>query len=126
MNAIELAWIDDLHERERELHEQVRALTAERATLLEKVDAMLHRRRALENQLAQSRQRLASLSAGNRELQVRIGRLQAELAGERRLALDLPLLRSMLQLAHPDKHGGSALSEQVTQRLLSMRAEVSA
>ena len=35
--------------------------------------------------------------------------------------LDEDFIRRLLMLCHPDKHGGSSLSTQVTQKLLEMR-----
>ena len=36
-------------------------------------------------------------------------------------ALDAARIRQLLQLVHPDKHGGSSLANDVTQWLLSLR-----
>ncbi|MEO6269838.1 MAG: hypothetical protein ABIP08_06005 [Lautropia sp.] len=40
--------------------------------------------------------------------------------------LDAALIRQLLQLTHPDKHGGSKLATKVTARLLDLRKEATA
>lgn len=40
--------------------------------------------------------------------------------------LDVERLRELLQLVHPDRHGGSALAVRVTQWLLELRRKVAA
>ncbi|HEX6826432.1 MAG TPA: hypothetical protein VF077_08965 [Nitrospiraceae bacterium] len=54
-----------------------------------------------------------------------VSRLAKELTrlrnGHAPAALDQTLLRRLIQLCHPDKHGNSPLANEVTQRLLEMR-----
>lgn len=44
--------------------------------------------------------------------------------GVARGKMDIALLRKLLQLCHPDKHGGSALANSVTMELLKMKEEL--
>lgn len=53
--------------------------------------------------------------------------LRAELAALRcerpRSGIDRAMLRTLLQLAHPDKHGGSVAATRATQYLLTLKRE---
>lgn len=55
-----------------------------------------------------------------RQLKAEIERLRAT------PALDPLTMRKLLQLCHPDKHGGSATANDVTAWLLTMRQKVAA
>ena len=44
------------------------------------------------------------------------------LADQPKLGLDVATLRALVQLSHPDRHGGSPLAVRITQKLLQLRA----
>ena len=44
--------------------------------------------------------------------------------GRAERAIDLPRVRTLLQLCHPDKHSGSRAATETTQWLLEMRKEL--
>ena len=53
-------------------------------------------------------------------LQQRVVQLERENGQLRKFASE-KFIRSLLQLAHPDRHGGSALAGEITRTLLEMR-----
>ena len=75
-----------------------------------------------------ARKAKAGESAGDEHLRwyrkgYRAGLEAAEAKRAPEPSLDKARLRELLQLAHPDKHGGSALAQRVTAWLLDLRKE---
>jgi len=69
----------------------------------------------------QKREEMGQLERENGELYAELRRLTRENEQLRRGGLDAQFVRQLLQLAHPDKHSGSELSQRVRARVLTMR-----
>ena len=85
-----------------------------------KADLLIHQ---LELQAAKAE--AARLVKKWDDLVDRINRLGGEAFLQRKLTQQFTTaeLKTLIKLCHPDKHAGSAESEEITKRLLSMREE---
>src|SRR4051812_5291292 len=60
----------------------------------------------------------------NERLRIDNDRLRSELADAKVSPFEPEFVRQLIQLTHPDKHGGSDLAQAVTKRLLEMKRRI--